>query len=202
MPILFPTSPTVGQVFTSGGRSWVWSGATWDSPTATNTLLAPYGMELISSATFTAQTQIIFDNVFSNKYDNYRIVGSITTGANNSIRWHLRSAGSNLTTNTYYGVVGNFYSNASSTQIALTSYGDFGFIRSGAKRNIFTATISNPFNAVDTQAISECYDSVANGMAYAGFQNTNLASYDGIRIHAAASDFTGSIQIYGMRKQA
>jgi hypothetical protein len=36
MPILFPTSPTVGQVFTSGGRSWVWSGATWDSPSAEN----------------------------------------------------------------------------------------------------------------------------------------------------------------------
>ena len=39
MPILFPASPTVGQVFTSGGRSWVWSGATWDSPSSTNPLL-------------------------------------------------------------------------------------------------------------------------------------------------------------------
>jgi hypothetical protein len=32
MPMVFPTSPTVGQVFSSGGRSWVWSGSTWDSP--------------------------------------------------------------------------------------------------------------------------------------------------------------------------
>jgi hypothetical protein len=32
MPIIFPTSPTVGQVFSQGGRSWVWNGSTWDSP--------------------------------------------------------------------------------------------------------------------------------------------------------------------------
>jgi hypothetical protein len=26
----FPNSPTVGQVFTSGTRSWVWTGTVWD----------------------------------------------------------------------------------------------------------------------------------------------------------------------------
>jgi hypothetical protein len=34
--MVFPTSPVVGQVFTSGGRSWVWNGATWDSPRTDN----------------------------------------------------------------------------------------------------------------------------------------------------------------------
>jgi hypothetical protein len=36
MPMVFPTSPTVGQVFSSGGRSWVWTGSTWDSPRTDN----------------------------------------------------------------------------------------------------------------------------------------------------------------------
>lgn len=36
MPMVFPTSPTVGQVFSSGGRSWVWTGTTWDSPRTDN----------------------------------------------------------------------------------------------------------------------------------------------------------------------
>ena len=43
MPILFPTSPTVGQVFTEAGRSWVWSGATWDSPSGRNQTAMPVG---------------------------------------------------------------------------------------------------------------------------------------------------------------
>jgi hypothetical protein len=34
--MVFPSSPTVGQVFSSGGRSWVWNGATWDSPARDN----------------------------------------------------------------------------------------------------------------------------------------------------------------------
>jgi hypothetical protein len=34
--MVFPTSPIVGQVFTSGGRSWVWNGSTWDSPRSDN----------------------------------------------------------------------------------------------------------------------------------------------------------------------
>lgn len=29
--IIFPTSPTLDQVFTSGDRSWTWNGITWSS---------------------------------------------------------------------------------------------------------------------------------------------------------------------------
>lgn len=32
----FPNNPTVGQVFTSGSRSWVWTGTVWDAK--------PYGL--------------------------------------------------------------------------------------------------------------------------------------------------------------
>lgn len=31
MPINFPSSPTVGQVYTSGSRSWEWSGTAWNA---------------------------------------------------------------------------------------------------------------------------------------------------------------------------
>lgn len=34
MPIDFPTSPTTGQVYTYGGRSWVYNGTGWDAPQA------------------------------------------------------------------------------------------------------------------------------------------------------------------------
>jgi hypothetical protein len=88
MPIDFPSSPTVGQVFTEAGRSWVWSGATWDSPTATNTLLAPYGLELVKTqAIGTAVSTVTVTDAFSAKYENYRV---IMTGANNSAASFIR----------------------------------------------------------------------------------------------------------------
>jgi hypothetical protein len=34
MAMDFPNSPTVGQTFSQGSRTWVWTGTTWDSPTA------------------------------------------------------------------------------------------------------------------------------------------------------------------------
>jgi hypothetical protein len=50
MAMVFPTSPVVGQVFSSGGRSWVWSGATWDSPRTDNLQNIP---SLVGGNTFT-----------------------------------------------------------------------------------------------------------------------------------------------------
>lgn len=43
MPMIFPSSPAVGQVFSSGGRSWVWTGSTWDSPSDQNRTALPIG---------------------------------------------------------------------------------------------------------------------------------------------------------------
>jgi hypothetical protein len=49
--MVFPTSPVVGQVFSSGGRSWVWNGSTWDSPRTDNPPLAiPTGNAIINGA--------------------------------------------------------------------------------------------------------------------------------------------------------
>jgi hypothetical protein len=48
MAMDFPNSPVVGQTFSSGSRTWVWTGTTWDSPT-------PGGTGIVGSAggTFT-----------------------------------------------------------------------------------------------------------------------------------------------------
>jgi hypothetical protein len=59
MAIVFPTSPTVGQVFTSGGRSWVWNGSTWDSPARDNPTIVSGLQQVLyytSSGTFTKAT--------------------------------------------------------------------------------------------------------------------------------------------------
>jgi hypothetical protein len=57
--MVFPTSPIVGQVFTSGGRSWVWNGSTWDSPRSDNPEIISGLQQVLyytSSGTFTKAT--------------------------------------------------------------------------------------------------------------------------------------------------
>ena len=59
MPMVFPTSPIVGQVFTSGGSSWVWNGSTWDSPARDNPTIVSGLQQVLyytSSGTFTKAT--------------------------------------------------------------------------------------------------------------------------------------------------
>ena len=59
MAMVFPTSPIVGQVFTSGGRSWVWNGSTWDSPARDNPTIVSGLQQVLyytSSGTFTKAT--------------------------------------------------------------------------------------------------------------------------------------------------
>lgn len=38
----FPNSPAVNDTFTAGGRTWIWTGATWDT-VATQTITGPAG---------------------------------------------------------------------------------------------------------------------------------------------------------------
>lgn len=52
--INFPDSPTVGQLFISGDRSWVWSGITWDS------VAGEYGaLQAVAPITFDQQSATI-----------------------------------------------------------------------------------------------------------------------------------------------
>ena len=43
MAISLPSSPTVGQTYTLGGKIWTWNGTAWKLPITTSTLAVLYG---------------------------------------------------------------------------------------------------------------------------------------------------------------
>jgi hypothetical protein len=203
MPMVFPTSPTVGQVFTSGGRSWVWSGATWDSPTATNTLLAPYGLELITSQSFSTQSAVQVNYCFSSKFDNYKVVFNnlfMASGDGAQISWQLVSGTSPVSTNTYHSQ--RLYAQSASvggSQAASQTSASVGFLGS-ANSNFITMEISSPFLVAQTKSISQTnYAPVNIDIHYA--RNQDSTSYDGIRFILASSTMTGNVKIYGYRNE-
>jgi len=42
MPIDFPNSPEIDDIFTQNSRAWIWNGTTWDT-VQTNALVGPQG---------------------------------------------------------------------------------------------------------------------------------------------------------------
>jgi hypothetical protein len=201
MPILFPTSPTVGQVFTSGGRSWVWSGATWDSPTATNTLLAPYGLELVKSQVVgTAVSSVTVTDVFSADYDNYKIVasGGVATLDREFINLTLGAT----STDYYYAMNQVTFANVGATRtIDDGSYFPFGV--TGTNGMFGNAELFLPFQTKRTSMNGILQTNSASSGFYrvgAGFLN-NATSYTGFTLTFVDGTTTGgTIQVYGYKK--
>jgi hypothetical protein len=201
MPMLFPTSPAIGQVFTSGGRSWVWSGATWDSPTATNTLLAPYGLELIRAQTIgSAVSSVVVSNVFSSAYDNYLVQVSDGVGSTNGyLNFTLGSTSTgynrvNIIAPYTTGTVTSFQSQNAAAWFAVipfTTNSISGFF-----------DIQSPFLAKNTHFMSRGNQSSATGEV--GMNSGYLAdttSYTSFTFTTTTGTVTGgTIAVYGYRK--
>jgi hypothetical protein len=197
MPMVFPNSPVVGQVFTSGGRSWVWNGSTWDSPTAA-TIPLP-GLTLIRSETFSGVNAVNLNNVFSSLYRDYIIVFTGNSSNVSDIQLRLR-AGTDATGNNYN--TGSIFVTDSGgpTRIynAATNISRIG--QSQIYRTMWSVFISDPFNPTTTTHHSQITAFGNNdyfGSAWGHLSTT--ASYDGISFIIAAGTISGTIKVYGYR---
>jgi hypothetical protein len=201
MPMLFPTSPTVGQVFTSGGRSWVWTGATWDSPTATNTLLAPYGLELVKAQTIgTAVTSVTVSDAFSAKYDVYKITVSGGVASSDDRVLSLKLGTASTGHNSILTYVS--YAGAGPTIIVSSNTGIFNYAGAARTNSLFmNLDLINPFLLQPTLALSTYSDSTNGGSSI--FRQTAATSFTSFDIAINAGTITGgTIAVYGYRKDA
>jgi len=158
---------------------------------------ASSGVTLINTTSFTSESSVIVNNVFSSTYDFYKVyvqsVGS--TGADFFTR--LAASGTAATGANYSGqLIGAF--STSSNFVSLINQTSFLSGNSGTTRSLFTIELANPGTSVTT-AIK------ANGgiqtIAASNFGVHSLSTaYDGINIFPGSGTITGTISIYGYRK--
>jgi hypothetical protein len=197
MAMVFPTSPTVGQVFTSGSRSWVWNGSAWDSP-AGQPFIVP-GLTLLNSTSFTSQTTINIDNVFSADYDYYKIFSVITGTSNQTINFNLRASGSTISTSTYMWqrlILRNAsFFNANNTSVTAMYLAD----AANAVPIMVETLVGNPFKTTQTHFMNnvQSASSTVSMDMYWGRQ-TDSTSTTGFAL-SCANAITGTIKIYGLR---
>jgi hypothetical protein len=190
MAMVFPTSPTVGQVFTSGGRSWVWNGSAWDAPSAANVLQVPIGLTLVNSTPFTNSTSVIVSNCFSALYDNY-LIQLDKVGGGLSTRFQLRTGSTTLAS----GYSGNVVYGTGSSALSTTRSTSFWESLAGAN-DATSGYIYYPFltrakiwSAISNQGTVPGLDSGAQ---------SSTASYESLVVSFNDST-SGTVRIYGMR---
>jgi hypothetical protein len=200
MAMVFPTSPTVGQVFTSGSRSWVWNGSAWDSP-AGQPFLVP-GLTLLADSTFTAQTSVSINDVFSSEFDNYKVVitTDLTTGTQSFLLRYRVAGADNSTANYTYQILDASATAVTGSRIVgATSHG-IGTIAAGSPSAV-DITIYNPNRVERTLYQSEAMGSLSN--AYIRKDSgtfTATTQFTGFTLFVASSTITGRVQVYGLRK--
>lgn len=174
-------------------RLQFWDGSSWD-----NTL----GLSLINDTTFTAQSTVSINDVFSSKFDNYKVVitTDLTTGTQSFLlRYRVAGADNTNATYTYQILDASSTSITGSRVVGATSHG-IGTISAGSP-NASEITIYNPNRAERTLYQSNGLGSGSN--AYIRKDSgtfTATTQFTGFTIFPASSTITGRVQVYGMRK--
>ena len=170
-------------------------------------LTTPTGISLIHTSTYTGQTSITINNVFSATYDNYLIQMFNTQNTSNSdSTWTLVNGGTPAASNwgvqsfsMYQSGTTNFSGTTTSTgATAATIQGG-----SGQSQQI-SIELFNPFKTLNSFGFANSM------MGSTGFGNNdskiqksrlaNTTSYEGFRFSTTAGTITGEISIYGYRK--
>jgi hypothetical protein len=201
MAMVFPTSPTVGQVFTSGSRSWVWNGSAWDSPSAINVLQVPYGLELVKTQTIgSAVSSVTVSNAFSADYDSYKIM---VNGGTASVNTNLGLRLGTTATGYYFGGADVTYSSSAIAGAALNNATHWSFVGYHHSSTIvLNCELLNPFLTARTIVSSVRPSLLTNqgGMTGTGFID-NVTSYTDFTLIVGGGTLTGgTISVYGYRK--
>jgi hypothetical protein len=171
--------------------------------------VAPSALTLLNTTTFTAQTTVTVNNVFSADYDDYLIqidgVQNTSTGTIGATFVNGETPTASEFGYNYLGLRGAAIGDNGSA--AANNAAQAFFHTSAATHQfLFRANISNVFLAQRTLYEATAYSRFTGGAdsnnSSRWFQGqlSNTTSFEGFRIATNAGTFTGSLRIYGLRK--
>ena len=204
----FPSSPTLNQIYSANGKSWIWDGSAWN----------PYGgissaMILLASATASDSAEILFDNVFNpSLYAEYELrFKSVAPATDNvAIRIVFRdSSGVDMTSTYRWGqaavridatFAGNTSNNNSTAGYSiLATAGNAANERNSGRFTISpTASWWTVFHA-ETYTTSTAADRYL--IRHTGAYEDTTTAPAGLRIFCSSGNISiGTFQLYGIKK--
>jgi hypothetical protein len=160
------------------------------------------GLVLISSTTFSAQSSVSFDNVFSSAYDNYKILINWENSGNSYGRLRFRVDGADNTTANYhwFAMATGSGSTAYDAERATAATSILcGYSYTSTSSTEFT--VFSPFLSKVTQLVGQNTNKqAANAGTYSPIGHLNVTtSYTGFTFLPDAGTVTGTIKVYGIR---
>jgi hypothetical protein len=159
-----------------------------------------FGDGFITSNSFTAQSSVNIDNVFTTDYRFYDIYLTFTGTSITTLAAQLRTAGASptdLTTSTY----STQDVNASGTTLTTSNSGAFPNWNLGAARTTLgytTFTLANPAVATATLGEARLYDAGFPWIAK-GFINSTASAFGGFRLFVSSGNITGTVSVFGRK---
>jgi hypothetical protein len=204
-----PNTYTIGQTDdqfltkTSASSTYL----TQSSASTTYAPVAAGGLVLINSTSFTAQSTVSLNDVFSATYDFYVIKLGITanTAATDSvINFRLRVSGSDASTNYITQRIFNTSTTVTGQQDP-TGTDRWYWVESSATHPHAYATMEvfNPFIAAVTTGTAHTSFRANTGSTYmnlSSFRNTNATSYTGFSLINSTGNITGLVSVFGVKK--
>jgi len=200
-----PATPYQGQVIyeTNTNRLYVWNGSSWVIPNQTTT--NPEGLELITTATVSAQSFMVVDSCFSLTYDRYRLMIDMYGSGGTFASLRLRSGGSDSPSSGYYktGHYTTYNSSAVNGYNGSNEAGVTPVVQYGAVSNTSGGIVEVNFPAspaINTSFYVNTIDPAAIQQYTINVVHASAAAYDGFKIYASAGTITGNVQVYGYRR--
>jgi hypothetical protein len=164
------------------------------------------GLVLLNTTTFSAQSSVSFNNVFSATYANYKVMFNQTAqSATSELYVRLRNAGADRTATVYFNSTqGLNYSNASVNLAGLYNVGiiNVGYIGYG-DQNRNSLDFFDPFNVAQHTIINgNSSGTTAAGAPFTantGIFYQSLNSNDGFTVYANSGTISGTIEVYGYK---
>lgn len=160
------------------------------------------GLDFIASQTFSAQSSINFNNCFSSKYENYKILGNYSSTTGPTFQWRFRTSGTDNSTANYQ-IQRHQSSSTTATNIQQSSQTAGAGWSLAANFPVYSAIeISKPF-ASDYTVLWYSFARMNSSTQVDVEQGTNAfsltTSFDGISFFVSSGTFSGSFRVYGYR---
>ena len=204
----FPSSPTLNQIYSANGKSWIWDGSAWN----------PYGgtgsaMILLASATASGSAEILFDNVFNpSLYSEYVLKFQGVQPATDNVTLRVQLRNSTPSDITDFHRNNQFYSriDATGSGNGINQGGTTGWAMAGNDGGNAANELSS--GNLYIQPISGQWTHVS-GLIY--YTNSTLQRYNitiagacegttapaGVKIYMSSGNISiGTFQLYGIKK--